>query len=87
MPSCDIWLYPGHHLSLSLSEHGIVPVSSDCQYLFPAKVVSRLVKWVMIPHEDYMVGGQMTGLPYCLGVCRPCHLSVSIPLLEGQEAD
>ncbi|XP_032500021.1 THO complex subunit 5 homolog, partial [Phocoena sinus] len=34
-------------------EHGIVPVTNDCQYLFPAKVVSRLVKWVTIAHEDY----------------------------------
>lgn len=43
-------------LLYSLLEHGIVPVTSDCQDLFPAKVVSRLVKWVIITHEDYMVG-------------------------------
>ncbi|TKC44800.1 hypothetical protein EI555_003716, partial [Monodon monoceros] len=34
-------------------EHSIVPVTNDCQYLFPAKVVSHLVKWVTIAHEDY----------------------------------
>ncbi|XP_044099899.1 THO complex subunit 5 homolog isoform X1 [Neovison vison] len=42
------------HKQFASLEHGIVPVTSDCQYLFPAKVVSRLVKWVMIAHEDYM---------------------------------
>ncbi|XP_062038608.1 THO complex subunit 5 homolog isoform X3 [Lepus europaeus] len=42
------------HKQFASLEHGIVPVTSDCQYLFPAKVVSRLVKWVTIPHEDYM---------------------------------
>ncbi|XP_043834260.1 THO complex subunit 5 homolog isoform X2 [Dromiciops gliroides] len=35
-------------------EHGIVPVTSECQSLFPAKIVSRLVKWVAIPYEDYL---------------------------------
>lgn len=33
-------------------EHGIVPAASDYQSLFPAKVVSCLVKWVTIAHED-----------------------------------
>lgn len=33
-------------------EHGIIPAASDCQSLFPAKVVSCLVKWVTIAHED-----------------------------------
>ncbi|KAM5200330.1 THO complex subunit 5 isoform 2-T2 [Hipposideros larvatus] len=41
------------HKQFASLEHGIVPVTSDCQYLFPAKVVSRLVKWVTIAHEDY----------------------------------
>ncbi|XP_074150654.1 THO complex subunit 5 isoform X2 [Sminthopsis crassicaudata] len=35
-------------------EHGIVPVTSECQSLFPAKIVSRLVKWVAIAYEDYV---------------------------------
>uniref|UniRef100_A0A452RF53 THO complex subunit 5 n=1 Tax=Ursus americanus TaxID=9643 RepID=A0A452RF53_URSAM len=43
------------HKQFASLEHGIVPVTSDCQYLFPAKVVSRLVKWVTIAHEDYLV--------------------------------
>ncbi|KFO23627.1 THO complex subunit 5 like protein [Fukomys damarensis] len=42
------------HKQFASLEHGIVPVTSDCQYLFPAKVVSRLVKWVTVAHEDYM---------------------------------
>ncbi|KAF6083277.1 THO complex 5 [Phyllostomus discolor] len=42
------------HKQFASLEHGIIPVTSDCQYLFPAKVVSRLVKWVTIAHEDYM---------------------------------
>lgn len=43
--------------SLSLlAEHGVVPVSSECQHLFPTKIVSRLVKWSAIPFEDYAVG-------------------------------
>ncbi|OWK14419.1 THOC5 [Cervus elaphus hippelaphus] len=42
------------HKQFASLEHGIVPVTSDCHYLFPAKVVSRLVKWVTIAHEDYM---------------------------------
>lgn len=33
-----------------------MPVSSECQQLFPAKVVSRLVKWTAITYEDYLVG-------------------------------
>uniref|UniRef100_A0A8B9SPT0 THO complex subunit 5-like protein n=1 Tax=Anas platyrhynchos TaxID=8839 RepID=A0A8B9SPT0_ANAPL len=34
-------------------QHGVVPVSSECQHLFPTKIVSRLVKWSAIPFEDY----------------------------------
>ncbi|XP_036613559.1 THO complex subunit 5 homolog isoform X1 [Trichosurus vulpecula] len=35
-------------------EHGIVPVTSECQHLFPTKIVSRLVKWVAVAYEDYL---------------------------------
>uniref|UniRef100_A0A8I6AF30 THO complex subunit 5 n=1 Tax=Rattus norvegicus TaxID=10116 RepID=A0A8I6AF30_RAT len=42
------------HKQFASLEHGIVPVTSECQYLFPAKVVSRLVKWMIMAHEDYM---------------------------------
>ncbi|XP_008938530.1 PREDICTED: THO complex subunit 5 homolog [Merops nubicus] len=41
------------HKQFSSLEHGVVPVSSECQHLFPAKIVSRLVKWAAIPYEDY----------------------------------
>ncbi|KFV50747.1 THO complex subunit 5, partial [Tyto alba] len=50
-------------VALSLvSEHGVVPVSSECQHLFPTKIVSRLVKWAAIPYEDYAVGQLLGGL-------------------------
>ncbi|XP_006894935.1 PREDICTED: THO complex subunit 5 homolog [Elephantulus edwardii] len=42
------------HKQFASLEHGIVPVTSDCHNLFPAKVVSRLVKWVTMTPEDYM---------------------------------
>lgn len=41
-----------------LPEHGVVPVSSECQQLFPTKIVSRLVKWTAIPYEDYAVSAE-----------------------------
>lgn len=44
-----------------LSEHGVVPVSSECQQLFPTKIVSRLVKWTAIPYEDYAVSAEHQG--------------------------
>ncbi|XP_038619581.1 THO complex subunit 5 homolog isoform X1 [Tachyglossus aculeatus] len=42
------------HKQFSSLEHGIIPVVSECQHLFPAKIVSRLVKWTAIPYEDYL---------------------------------
>uniref|UniRef100_A0A8B9EJC8 THO complex 5 n=1 Tax=Anser cygnoides TaxID=8845 RepID=A0A8B9EJC8_ANSCY len=41
------------HKQFASLEHGVVPVSSECQHLFPTKIVSRLVKWTAIPFEDY----------------------------------
>lgn len=35
-----------------------MPVSSECQQLFPTKIVSRLVKWTAIPYEDYAVSAE-----------------------------
>uniref|UniRef100_A0A671W2Y5 THO complex 5 n=1 Tax=Sparus aurata TaxID=8175 RepID=A0A671W2Y5_SPAAU len=32
----------------------IIPVSSECQHLFPAKIMSSLARWTAITHEDYM---------------------------------
>ncbi|KGL88603.1 THO complex subunit 5 [Charadrius vociferus] len=43
------------HKQFASLEHGVVPVSSECQHLFPTKIVSRLVKWTAIPYEDYAV--------------------------------
>ena len=40
-----------------------MPVSSECQHLFPTKIVSRLVKWAAIPYEDYAVGAGQGHLP------------------------
>ncbi|XP_035515031.1 THO complex subunit 5 homolog [Morone saxatilis] len=35
-------------------EHSIIPVSSECQHLFPAKIMSHLARWTTITHEEYM---------------------------------
>uniref|UniRef100_A0A8C7Q622 THO complex subunit 5 homolog n=1 Tax=Oncorhynchus mykiss TaxID=8022 RepID=A0A8C7Q622_ONCMY len=35
------------------SEHSIVPVSTECQHLFPAKVLSRLARWTTMSHQEY----------------------------------
>lgn len=37
------------------AEHSIIPVTSECQHLFPAKIMSRLARWTPITHEDYKV--------------------------------
>ncbi|KAL0979310.1 hypothetical protein UPYG_G00183490 [Umbra pygmaea] len=41
------------HKHFSSLEHSIVPVSSECQQLFPAKVLSRLSRWTTITHQEY----------------------------------
>ncbi|XP_062307686.1 THO complex subunit 5 homolog [Osmerus eperlanus] len=41
------------HKQFSSLEHSIVPVSSECQQLFPAKVLSRLARWTTITHQEY----------------------------------
>ncbi|KAM6965734.1 THO complex subunit 5 homolog [Aplochiton taeniatus] len=41
------------HKQFSSLEHSIIPVSSECQNLFPAKVVSRLARWTTITHQEY----------------------------------
>ncbi|XP_060894043.1 THO complex subunit 5 homolog [Labrus mixtus] len=35
-------------------EHSIIPVSSECQHLFPAKIISHLAHWNTITYEEYM---------------------------------
>ncbi|KAL4646504.1 hypothetical protein GN956_G9390 [Arapaima gigas] len=42
------------HKQFSSLEHSIVPVSSECQHLFPAKVVSRLARWTTITYQEYV---------------------------------
>lgn len=37
------------------SEHSIIPVASECQNLFPAKIISRLAHWTTITHQEYTV--------------------------------
>ncbi|XP_012992298.3 THO complex subunit 5 homolog [Esox lucius] len=41
------------HKQFSSLEHSIVPVSSECQHLFPTKVLSRLSRWTAITHHEY----------------------------------
>uniref|UniRef100_A0A8C7Q8N3 THO complex subunit 5 homolog n=1 Tax=Oncorhynchus mykiss TaxID=8022 RepID=A0A8C7Q8N3_ONCMY len=36
-----------------LLHHSIVPVSTECQHLFPAKVLSRLARWTTMSHQEY----------------------------------
>ncbi|XP_064825621.1 THO complex subunit 5 homolog [Oncorhynchus masou masou] len=46
------------HKQFSSLEHSIVPVSTECQHLFPAKVLSRLARWTTMSHQEY------TNLPF-----------------------
>ncbi|KAG9354561.1 hypothetical protein JZ751_001274 [Albula glossodonta] len=52
------------HKQFSSLEHSIVPVSSECQHLFPAKVVSRLTRWTTTTHQEYVE------LPYAQHVAQ-----------------
>uniref|UniRef100_A0A667YRA7 THO complex 5 n=1 Tax=Myripristis murdjan TaxID=586833 RepID=A0A667YRA7_9TELE len=40
------------HKQFASLEHSIIPVSAECQHLFPAKVISRLARWTTITHQD-----------------------------------
>ncbi|XP_051923822.1 THO complex subunit 5 homolog [Hippocampus zosterae] len=42
------------HKQFASLEHNIIPVSSECLYLFPAKILSRLTQWTTITQEEYM---------------------------------
>uniref|UniRef100_A0A3Q1HK53 THO complex 5 n=1 Tax=Anabas testudineus TaxID=64144 RepID=A0A3Q1HK53_ANATE len=42
------------HKQFASLEHSIIPVSSECQHLFPAKIISRLARWTTITHQEYM---------------------------------
>lgn len=41
------------HKQFTSLEHSIVPISAECQYLFPAKVITQLARWTTITHQDY----------------------------------
>uniref|UniRef100_A0A3Q3E2P6 THO complex 5 n=1 Tax=Hippocampus comes TaxID=109280 RepID=A0A3Q3E2P6_HIPCM len=42
------------HKQFASLEHNIIPVTSECLYLFPAKILSRLTQWTTITQEEYM---------------------------------
>uniref|UniRef100_A0A8C2YVF4 THO complex 5 n=1 Tax=Cyclopterus lumpus TaxID=8103 RepID=A0A8C2YVF4_CYCLU len=42
------------HKQFASLEHSIIPVSSECQNLFPAKILSRLARWTTTTHQEYM---------------------------------
>ncbi|KAM4710497.1 THO complex subunit 5 isoform 2-T2 [Discoglossus pictus] len=46
------------HRQFASLEHGCIPVSAECQHLFPSKVVSQLSRWNVLTYEDYLA------LPY-----------------------
>uniref|UniRef100_A0A3Q3MCL3 THO complex 5 n=1 Tax=Mastacembelus armatus TaxID=205130 RepID=A0A3Q3MCL3_9TELE len=42
------------HKQFASLEHSIIPVSSECQNLFPAKIISCLARWTTITYQDYL---------------------------------
>ncbi|XP_029998887.1 THO complex subunit 5 homolog [Sphaeramia orbicularis] len=42
------------HKQFASLEHSMIPVSSECLHLFPAKIISRLARWTAIAYQDYM---------------------------------
>ncbi|KAM9821785.1 THO complex subunit 5 homolog [Syngnathus typhle] len=42
------------HKQFASLEHNIIPVTSECLHIFPAKIISRLAQWTTITHEEYM---------------------------------
>ncbi|XP_068096381.1 THO complex subunit 5 homolog isoform X3 [Hyperolius riggenbachi] len=70
------------HKQFASLEHGIIPITGDCQNLFPAKVLSRLTKWSMITYEDYVM------LPYtkdvvASGFALDTHIYYSLMIERG----
>ncbi|KAK2837335.1 hypothetical protein Q5P01_014547 [Channa striata] len=41
------------HKQFASLEHSIIPVSSECQHLFPAKIITRLARWTTIAYQEY----------------------------------
>ncbi|XP_053558159.1 THO complex subunit 5 homolog isoform X2 [Bombina bombina] len=70
------------HRQFASLEHGSIPVSSECQSLFPAKVVSKLTRWNVITYEDYLT------LPYTkdvveYGLAQDTHQYYSLLIERG----
>uniref|UniRef100_A0AAQ4S8P4 THO complex 5 n=1 Tax=Gasterosteus aculeatus aculeatus TaxID=481459 RepID=A0AAQ4S8P4_GASAC len=42
------------HKQFASLEHSIIPVSSECQHLFPAKILTRLARWTQSTQQEYM---------------------------------
>ncbi|KAG8455654.1 hypothetical protein GDO86_001733 [Hymenochirus boettgeri] len=57
------------HRQFASLEHGSIPVSLECQNLFPTKIVSRLTRWSVTTYEDYLA------LPYTKDVVE-CGLAL-----------
>ncbi|XP_040272615.1 THO complex subunit 5 homolog isoform X2 [Bufo bufo] len=70
------------HKQFASLEHGIIPVSVECQNLFPAKVVSRLTRWSMIPYEDYVMLPYTKEIVEC-GLAQNTHLYYSLMIDRG----
>ncbi|XP_066459899.1 THO complex subunit 5 homolog isoform X1 [Eleutherodactylus coqui] len=70
------------HKQFASLEHGIIPISGECQNLFPAKVVSRLTKWSMITYEDYVVLPYTKDVVEC-GLAQDTHLYYSLMIERG----
>lgn len=56
--ACSSTVQHFFHLAFAATpaaEHSIIPVTSEGQHLFPAKIMSRLARWTPITYEDYKV--------------------------------
>uniref|UniRef100_A0A3B5MGE4 THO complex 5 n=1 Tax=Xiphophorus couchianus TaxID=32473 RepID=A0A3B5MGE4_9TELE len=42
------------HKQFASLEHNIIPISAECQHLFPAKIISRLARWTTITQQEYL---------------------------------
>lgn len=42
------------HKQFASLEHSIIPVSAECQHLFPAKIISHLARWTTVTQQEYM---------------------------------
>ncbi|KAM4053350.1 THO complex subunit 5 isoform 2-T2 [Anomaloglossus baeobatrachus] len=70
------------HKQFASLEHGVIPISGECQNLFPAKVVSRLTRWSMMPYEDYVILPYTKEIVEC-GLTQDTHLYYSLMIERG----